>query len=77
MGFCFDINGSHQLLVSSHLRERDKMLLRAILSGGVWNGVLLRQGQKKRTFPAGFAVLLIMMATPLLGMHFSPFCGTS
>ena len=33
-GFCVDIYGSHQLLVSSHLGERDKMLLRAILSGG-------------------------------------------
>ena len=30
--FCFDVHGSHQLLASSHLRERDKMLLRAILS---------------------------------------------
>ena len=40
-GFGVDIYGSHQLLVSSHLRERDKMLLRAILSGGVWNGFLL------------------------------------
>ena len=40
-GFGVDIFGSHQLLVSSHLRERDKMLQRAILSGGVWNGFLL------------------------------------
>ena len=40
-GFGVDINGSHQLLVSSHPRERDKMLLRAILSGGVWNGFCL------------------------------------
>ena len=32
-GFGVDIHGSHQLLVSSHFRERDKMLLRAILSG--------------------------------------------
>ena len=40
-GFGVDIYGSHQLLVSSHFRERDKMLLRAILSGGVWNGFLL------------------------------------
>ena len=40
-GFDVDIYGSHQLLVSSHLRERDKMmLLRAILSGVVWNGSL-------------------------------------
>ena len=41
MVFCVDIYGSHQLLVSSHLGEQDKMLLRAILSGGVWNGFLL------------------------------------
>ena len=39
--------GSHQLLVSSHLRERDKMLLRAILSGGVWNGFLLGKVKKE------------------------------
>ena len=36
-----DIKGSVQLLNSSHLRQRDKMLLRAILCGGVWNGFLL------------------------------------
>ena len=46
-GFCVDIYGSHQLLVSSHLRERDKMLLRAILSGGVWNGFLLSKVKKE------------------------------
>ena len=45
--FCVDIHGSHQLLVSSHLRERDKMLLRAILSGGVWNGFLLSKAKKE------------------------------
>ena len=33
-GFSVDIYGSHQLLVSSHLRERDKVLLRAILCDG-------------------------------------------
>ena len=36
-----DIRGSHQLLCSSHVRERDKMLLRSIMVGGVWNGFLL------------------------------------
>ena len=46
-GFCVDIDGSHQLLVSSHLKERDKMLLRAILSGGVWNGFLLSKVKKE------------------------------
>ena len=40
-GFGVDVYGSHQLIVSSHLQERTKMLLRAILSGGVWNGFLL------------------------------------
>ena len=46
-GFCVDIYGCHQLLVSSHLRERDKMLLRAILSGGVCNGFLLSNVKKE------------------------------
>ena len=36
-----DIHGSLQLLNSSHVRERDKALLRAIIVGGVWNGFLL------------------------------------
>ena len=30
-----------------HLRERDKMLLRAMLSGGVWNGFLLGRAKKE------------------------------
>ena len=37
---------SHQLLLSSHLRECDKMLLRSILSGGVWKG-FFQQGKTK------------------------------
>ena len=40
-GSLLDIYGSLQLLVSSHVRERDKTLLRAIMVGGVWNGFLL------------------------------------
>ena len=36
-----DIRGSHQLLNSSHVRERDKMLLRSVMVGVVWNGFLL------------------------------------
>ena len=52
-GFGVDLSGSHQLLVSSHLRERDKMLLRAILSGGVWNGFLLSK-VKKEDVPCRF-----------------------
>ena len=36
-----DVHGTLQLLNSSHVRERDKALLRTILVGGVWNGFLL------------------------------------
>ena len=36
-----DIHGSLQLLCSSHVRERDRALLRAVMVGGVWNGFLL------------------------------------
>ena len=42
-----DIEGSLQLLVSAHLRERDIMLSRAILSGCVWNGFLLDRAKKE------------------------------
>ena len=42
-----DFQGSSQLLTSSHLRERDKMLLRAILCGRVWNGFLLGKAKKE------------------------------
>ena len=42
-----DFHGSSQLLTSSHLRERDKMLLRAILCGRVWNGFLLGKAKKE------------------------------
>ena len=40
-GPLLDSEGSHQLLTSSHVRERDKALLRSIMVGGVWNGFLL------------------------------------
>ena len=42
-----DVIGSLQLLFSSHLRERDKMLLRSILSGGAWNGFLLEKARNE------------------------------
>ena len=44
-GPLLDFQGSMQLLDSSHVRHRDKALLRGILSGGVWNGVLLGKVQ--------------------------------
>ena len=40
-GPLLDVYGSLQLLTSSHVRERDKALLRSIMVGGVWNGFLL------------------------------------
>ena len=39
-GGLIDVDGSLRLLNSSHVRERDKALLRSILVGGVWNGFL-------------------------------------
>ena len=40
-GPLLDIHGSLQLLNSSHVRERDKALLRSVMVGCVWNGFLL------------------------------------
>ena len=40
-GPLLDIHGSLQLLNSSHVRERDKGLLRSVMVGCVWNGFLL------------------------------------
>ena len=40
-GLSLDVHGSLQLLNSSHVRERDKALLRNVMVGGVWNGLLL------------------------------------
>ena len=40
-GPLLDVHGSLQLLHSSHVRERDKALLRSVMVGGVWNGFLL------------------------------------
>ena len=40
-GRLLDVFGSLQFLNSSHVRERDKALLRSVMVGGVWNGFLL------------------------------------
>ena len=72
-GFGVDIYGSHQLLVSSHLRERDKMLLRAILFGGVWNGFLLSK-VKKEDVPCRFCGAFDNDGHLFLGLYLSPFC---
>ena len=40
-GPLLDVFGSLQLLNSTHVRERDKALLRSVVVSGVWNGFLL------------------------------------
>ena len=52
-GPLLDFHGSLQLLNSSHVRERDKALLRTILVGGVWNGFLLGR-VRGQTVPCRF-----------------------
>ena len=48
-GPLLDVHGSLQLLSSSHVRERDKALLRSIMFGGVWNGFLLEKAGRHPT----------------------------
>ena len=52
-GPLLDIHGSLQLLNSSHVRERDKGLLRSVMVGGVWNGFLLGR-VRNHTVPCRF-----------------------
>ena len=59
-GPLLDIHGSLQLLNSSHVRERDKALLRTILVG-VSGMVFFLVGFVVKRFLVGSAVLLIMM----------------
>ena len=54
-GALLDIYGSLQLLTSSHVRDRDKALLRSIMVGGVWNGSFL-VGFVAKLFHVGFVV---------------------
>ena len=46
-GDLLDYSGSMQRLFSSHLTERDKMLLRSMLSERVWDGFLLGKSKKE------------------------------
>ena len=52
-GPLLDVTGSLQLLTSSHVRERDKALLRGVLVRGVWNGFLL-EGVRGQPLPCRF-----------------------
>ena len=55
VGPLLDYGGTRQLLFSSQLRERGKMLLRSILCGGVWDGFLLGKS-KEEDVPCQFCV---------------------
>ena len=60
-GPLLDVHGSLQLLSSSHVRERDKELLRSVMVGGVWNGFLLFGVRRASLFHVGFVVLRMVM----------------
>ena len=62
-----DLKGSLQLLSDTHLRERDRGLLRGILSGRVWNEFLLCHAGEK-SFRADFAARLMGMGIFFFGI---------
>ena len=72
-GPLLDIRGSLQLLNSSHVRVRDKGLLRSILVGGVWNGFLL-SGVKGQPVPCRFCGSADGDGHLFWGMYLSPSC---
>ena len=49
-----------QLLTSSHVRERDKALVRRVMVGGVWNGFLLGR-VREQPVPCRFVERLMVM----------------
>ena len=69
-GPLLDIHGSLQLLNSSHVRDRDKGLLRSIVVGGVYGTVFCWVGLKGSLFHVGFVVLLMVMVTSFGNVHF-------
>ena len=73
MVHCWIFLGSLQLLDSSHVRERDKALLRSVMVGGVCNGFCL-VGFEVSLFHVDFVVLRMVMVTFFGGMHLSSSC---
>ena len=72
-----DLQGSLQLLTSSHLRERDKMLLRAILCGVFGTDSFLARPRRK-TFLVDFVAKGMVMVTCSGSVLSPPACsGTS
>ena len=72
-GPLLDVHGSLQLLNSSHVRERDKVLLRSILVGCVWNGLLLGR-VRSQVIPCRFCGAPDGDGHLLLGMNLSSSC---
>ena len=66
-----DLKGSLQLLTSSHLRERDKMLLRAILCGGFGTDFFLVRPRRKM-FHVVFVGRGMVMVTCFGSVPFTP-----
>ena len=64
-GSLLDVLGSQQLLHTSHVRERDKALLRSILVGSVcgMERVSPAWSSEERSFGAVFVVVLMAMGT--------------
>ena len=60
---CVDFQGFLQLLTSSHLRERDKMLLRAHFVWGRLERIPSWQGHERKMFPAVIVVRGMEMGT--------------
>ena len=73
VGLCWIVHGSLQLLNSSHVRERDKALLRSILVGSVWNGLLLGR-VRGQPVPCRFCGAPDGDGHLFGGMHLSFFC---
>ena len=73
-GPLLDVYDSLQLLNSSHVRDRDKGLLRSIMVGCVCGTIFCWVGSKGSLFHVGFVVLLTAMVTFLGGMYLSSTC---
>ena len=70
-GPLLDVFGSLQLLNSTHVRERDKALLRSVMVGGVWT-VFCVVGSGVSLFHVGFVLLWKVMVTFLGECTFPP-----
>ena len=66
-----DCQNSLQLLTSSHLRERDKHVVKSLFLWEVWNGFLLDKA-KKEDVPCRFCGCRDGDGHLFLGVYFSP-----